>query len=28
MLAVLGAPCFEISAAPFPLLRCEMLFAH
>jgi hypothetical protein len=28
MLAVLGAPCLEIGAAPFPLLRCERLFTH
>src|SRR5262249_646289 len=25
MLTVLGAPCLEIGAAPFPLLRCERL---
>ena len=28
MLTVRGAPCLEIGAAPFPLLRCERLFAH
>jgi hypothetical protein len=28
MLAVLGAPCLEIGAAPLPLLRCQRLSAH
>jgi hypothetical protein len=28
MLAVLGAPCLEIGAASFPLLRCERRFTH
>jgi hypothetical protein len=28
VLAVLGTPCLEIGAAPFPLLRCQRLSAH